>query len=375
MTPAAVRNPNARALRRPAPSREPLAFHARLPGYVPTPLLDCPDLAADLGVGRLRVKYEAARLGLPSFKILGASWAVYRALLERFGPALGEGWSTLDELAERTRALRPLALSAATDGNHGRAVARMARLLGLDARVYVPAGTAAERIVAIAAEGAEVEVVDGSYDDAVRRSAADEGPRGIVISDTSWEGYTTVPGWVIEGYSTALWELDDALPEPPDVVFVQIGVGALAAAVVRHYRSGPASPVIVAVEPERSACVLASMRAGEPTTIPGPQDSIMAGLNCGTPSIVAWPDVSAGIDRFIAVPDERAREAMRRFAAEGVVAGETGAAGLAGLLELAGDAAARAELGLGPHARVLLICTEGATDPAAYEAIVGRPPG
>jgi diaminopropionate ammonia-lyase len=368
-------NPSARSAALARPGREPLGLHARLPGYAPTPLADCGELAARIGIGQLLVKVESARLGLPSFKVLGASWAVYRALLDRVGAQLGSGWETLDELARRTRALRPLTLSAATDGNHGRAVAHMARLLGLEARVYVPSGTARERIDAIAGEGATVEVVDGTYDDAVRRSARDEGPNGIVVSDTSWEGYADIPGWVIDGYSTALWEIDDVLVEPPDVVIVQIGVGALAAAVARHFRGGGgARPRLVGVEPVRSACVLESMRAGRLTTISGGQDSIMAGLNCGTPSAVAWPDVSSGIDRFIAIDDERAREGMRLLADGGVVAGETGAAGVGGLLELLDDRAAAVELGLGPETRVLVLCTEGATDEDAYRAIVGRPP-
>jgi diaminopropionate ammonia-lyase len=154
----------------------------------------------------------------------------------------------------------------------------------------------------------------------VARSAQDASERCLVISDTSWPGYEEVPGWVMEGYSTILWEIDDELARrgsaAPDLVAVQFGVGALAAAVVAHYRqpSRDPQPAIVSVEPTRAACMLASMEAGEIVSVPGPHDSIMAGLNCGRPSIVAWPIVSAGIDAFIAVPDERAREAMRALA-------------------------------------------------------------
>ena len=332
-------------------------------------------LAAELGVGRLWVKDESSRLGLPSFKILGASWGVYRAVETRFGAFLP--WAEIADLAAQLRPRLPLALAAATDGNHGRAVARMARLLGLEARIFVPEGTARARIEAITAEGAGCEVVAGTYDDAVARSAQEESERCLVISDTSWPGYTDVPGWVIEGYSTIFWEVDDALAEggrpAPDVVVVQVGVGALAAAAARHYRRGPA---MVAVEPTQAACVLASVQAGALVTIPGPHDSIMAGLNCGTPSVVAWPDVSAGYDLYLAIPDERARQGMRALAREGIVAGETGAAGVGALFELLEDEArdARAHLGLGPTANVLVVCTEGATDPAGYEAIVGAAP-
>jgi len=187
-----------------------------------------------LGVGQVLLKDESSRLGLPAFKILGASWAIYRALELRIGTTL-EPWQTLADLAKRLAPLRPLTLSAATDGNHGRAVAHMARLLGFESRIYVPAGTAQARIDAIASEGARVEVVDGTYDEAVARSALDASERCLVISDTSWPGYEEVPCWVIDGYSTIFWEVDDELArlgqEDPQLVIVQVGVGALAAAI------------------------------------------------------------------------------------------------------------------------------------------------
>lgn len=179
----------------------PRRFHAGMPGYEPTPLRPAPTAARRLGVAEVLVKDESARLGLPSFKVLGASWAVFRALRARLG-AGAQQVETFGDLAEAVIALKPLTLSAATDGNHGRAVANMARRLGLGARVYVPTGTAGARIDAIASEGAAVTVVDGGYDDAVRRSAQDAGERCLVISDTSWDGYEDVPAWVIEGYST-----------------------------------------------------------------------------------------------------------------------------------------------------------------------------
>jgi diaminopropionate ammonia-lyase len=403
-----------------APSdRAQLEFHLRLPGYAPTPLVDAPGLAAMLGIGKVWVKDESSRLGLPAFKILGASWATYQALKERLGGAIAP-WHTLEELAAQLAPLRPLTLAAATDGNHGRAVAHMARLLGLDARIFVPAGTAEARIQAIEGEGAEVVVVDGTYDDAVERSAAEASARCLVISDTSWPGYEAVPRHVIEGYATIFAEVDDELArrgqERPDLVAVQIGVGALAAAVVIHYRGSPHLPAsppsalrlsptpgregdsasapasaplppawekrlgdggiqIVGVEPTRAACLLAAMRAGQIVDVPGPHDSIMAGLNAGRASLIAWPIVSAGIDLFAAIEDERAREAMRALADAGVVAGETGAAGLAGLIDLlTGDDATsvRAALGVTSATRALIFVTEGATDPDAYAQIVGR---
>jgi diaminopropionate ammonia-lyase len=363
-----------------AATREPLAVHRRLPGYAPTPLISCPDLARQLGVGELWVKDESWRLGLPSFKILGAAYACYRALTGRLGRE--PRWDSVGELAAALRPLGPMRLCAATDGNHGRAVAQMARLLGLAADIYVPEGTVRPRIDAITAEGASVTVVDGGYDDAVRRSAGQAGERCIVVSDTSWPGYTQIPGWVIEGYSTVFAEISDQLAAAdgaePDVVAIPVGVGALAAATIRHFKAGPGSrtPKLLGVEPESARCVTESLRAGQPVTLPFPQTSIMAGLNCGTPSQLAWPTVARGLDALAAVSDSWAMAAMRALAAAGVVAGETGAAALAGLHAVCADPAgepARSALGLRPDSRVLVLCTEGATDPASWARIVGYP--
>jgi diaminopropionate ammonia-lyase len=358
-------------------TRGPLDFHQRLPGYRSTPLIEAPGLARTVGVAQVLIKDESSRLGLPAFKILGASWAVYRALEKRLGQS-PEPWRTVDELAERLVPLRPLTLVTATDGNHGRAVAHIASLLGLEARIYVPAGTAQARIEGIVREGARVEIVDGTYDDAVGRAAQDGGARCLVISDTSWPGYEEIPHWVMEGYSTIMTEIDDELvrrgEQNPDLIAVQFGVGALAAAVVRHYRRPNECLRILSVEPLRAACMLASIEAGEIITVPGPHDSIMAGLNCGRPSIIAWPIVSRGIDAFIAIPDERARQAMRALARMGIVAGETGAAGLAGLIELLTGREStqqRTALGIKGTSRALIFVTEGATDPASYRQIVG----
>jgi diaminopropionate ammonia-lyase len=318
-----VPNPLAGPLNLGPPPDGPLAFHRSLPDYKPTPLVAAPAAAAALGVRRVLVKDESSRLGLPSFKVLGASWAIHRALEEHPGA---------------TR------LACATDGNHGRAVARMARLLGLEAIVLVPASMIPARRDAIAAESARVEVVDGTYDDAVARVA---GLDALVIQDTAWPGYETVPAWVIEGYATIGAEID----VQPDVVAVQIGVGSFAAAMVRRF----AGARIVGVEPVSAACALASIEAGEPVEVPGPHDSVMAGLNCGRVSPVAWPAVSRGIEAFCTVGDDRAREMVRLLARDGVEAGESGAAGLAGLL------AFRNELALAPNDVVLVVNTEGDT--------------
>src|SRR5215217_436987 len=372
-------NPNAgEVLDYASPDRAPLRFHCRLPGYEETPLVDAPRLADTLGIGKVFVKDESSRLGLPAFKVLGASWAVYRALEECLGDEDFGDWEAIEDLKQKLEPLRPLSLVAATDGNHGRAVARVARLLGLGAKIFVPGDMATARREAIASEGAEVIVVDGTYDEAVERSAEEAGERGLVISDMSWPGYERIPSWVIEGYSTMLWEIDDELERRneagPDLVVVQVGVGAFAAAVARHFRSPGASPrpKLMSVEPASADCLLESVEAGSIVSVSGPHDSIMSGLNCGRPSLVAWPIVSKGIDLLVAVDDEPAHEAMRLAADSGVVSGETGAAGLGGLLEILRpeEAEVRGTLGIGDETRVLIFNSEGATDPDAYRRVM-----
>jgi diaminopropionate ammonia-lyase len=335
-------------------------------------VVELPSLAERAGVGRVVVKAEVERLGLPSFKVLGASWATYRLLVDRLGAE--PTWSTIEELADVVAAeLGDLRLVAATDGNHGRAVAFMARRLRLDATILVPAGTAQARIDGIADEGAEVIVVDGTYDDAVAQSAAMAGSRSIVVSDTSWPGYEQAPGWVIEGYSTIFAELSEQLAgglASIDVVFVPLGVGALGAAAVAALAGTDAQ--LVGVEPESAACVTAAVVAGELVEVPGPHHSIMAGLNCGLASPIALPVIAEGFTAFVAVDDDRVRDAIRLLADAGVDVGETGAAALAGLTALADDHPGAGLLN--PDTTVLLLATEGVTDPANFDHIVGRPP-
>jgi diaminopropionate ammonia-lyase len=363
-------------------AHSPLSFHRRLPGYAVTPLRSLDSLAKRLGLGAVLAKLESDRLELPSFKMLGASWAIYRAIQEHLGLDF-EPWKDIEELAAKLAPYRPLTLVAATDGNHGRAVAHMARLLNLQSRIFVPRGTSAARIEAIEDEGALCIVVEGDYDAAVARSAQEADERTLVISDTSWEGYEQVPAWVTEGYSTLYQEIDAQIAEMgipgPDLVVVPIGVGALAAAAVAHYRSSRplAQPKILGVEPIGAHCVLESVRAGHLVTLENPRPSIMAGLNCDTPSRIAWPLVSKGIDAFVAIDDEAAKNAMRTLAEYGVVAGETGAAATGGLLELLqGEDGSwwRKLLELDETSTVVVICTEGATDEKSYETIVGRKP-
>lgn len=365
-------------------STDSLRFHRRLPDYKPTPLVSTPKIARQLGVAKAWVKLESQRFGLPAFKVLGASWAVYRVLQEKLGPF--DPWDSFSDLVEQVMekvGASPLSLTAATDGNHGRAVARMAHLFGFGATIFVPAGTARARIEAIEGEGATVNVVDGTYDDAVASAAtlASESDTCFLIADTDPEGEDPVPSWVIEGYATIFAELEEQLAreqeEGPDVVVVQIGVGALAHAAVAHFRRAYAKPSkIVGVEPLTAACMLASIEAGRPVMVEGPHNSIMAGLNCGFPSLTAWPAVSGGFDSFVAIADSYVPGALRVLADEGIEAGETGAAGVAGMLALVEDDGdpqvdeARAWIDLGPDSRVLFICTEGVTDPESYRMLL-----
>ncbi len=348
---------------------EPRDFHRLLPGYRPTELRDLPSLAQRLGVGQVLAKVETLRMDLPAYKILGASWATYRAVLAaRTEPV--RAWSDLDGLRAQLRDLDGTRLVAATDGNHGRAVARMARLLGWDAHILVPQGTADARIEGITSEGASAEVVAGSYEDAVARSATYADERTLVISDTSWEGYRDVPGWVIDGYATVFAEIDDQVDEagltPPSHVVIPVGVGSLAAAAAHHY--GPRSSTLISVEPTSAACVMASVAAGTSVEVPGPHGSSMAGLNCGLPSPLALPVVQDTFRGLVAIDDAWAEEAMRVLAGLDLAVGESAAAALGGLLCL--QPAESAALGIDSSASVLLVLTEGVTDPVNYARVV-----
>lgn len=349
-----------------------LAFHRSLPGYAPTPLLALPALARVLGIGALWIKDEGQRFGLGAFKALGASWAIHRWMAPRPPGS-------------------PVTFATATDGNHGRAVAWTARTLGQRAVIFVPRHTVPARIAAIEGEGARVVVVEGTYDEAVRRAAAEATTQGWqVISDTAYPGYEEIPISIMAGYETLFAEAAEQMAATgagePTLVLLQAGVGGLACAGASFFarRLGARRPRIGVVEPVDADCLLESITSegGQIREGRGGQTSIMAGLNCGMPSLAAWPILRVGIDVFLAVDDGFAEEAMRRLASGAggdprVVAGESGAAGLAGLLALLSDneiAEARSALDVGPDSRVLLVNTEGATDPEGYRRIVGSDP-
>jgi diaminopropionate ammonia-lyase len=368
----------------PAGSGNPLTFHRNMPGYAATPLLDSPLLARSLGVATVLVKDESSRLGLPSFKMLGASYATARAIEREWlagtanGAAPAGSAPTVEALRSRLASRPGARLVAATDGNHGRGVARMAALLGLECLIFVPAGTAAARISDIEGEGAQVEIVDGTYDDAIARSAKESDADTLVISDTSWDGYTRTPADVIVGYSTMFAEIDAVLAvrrwHGPDLVCLQAGVGSFAAAGLHHYRptGRETAPRTAIAEPSAANCLMRSAQDGGMTVAPGPHTSTMAGLNCGLPSQLAWPVVAAATDAYVAIDDAYAHRAMALLAEAGIVAGESGAAALGALLAVADAGPAdRRTVGLTPSATVLIVNTEGATDPVNYLAQVG----
>lgn len=396
----------------PAPLREVIGRAARRaaraeiaswPGYEPTPLTNQWRLAGELGLGSVWVKDESGRFGLGSFKALGGAYGV-REVLRARGGAPGD-----------------LTVTCASDGNHGRAVAWGAMRFGCRAVVYLPAHVTEARAEAIRSFGARVVRVDGEYDDAVARADRDARENGwTVISDTSYEGYMDIPRTVMVGYTVMIDEVMGHVgpPQPthtvlfpthhesghtrgaptgkssadgdstpsretagvmtsaPTHVFIQGGVGGLAAAVIGHLweRLGARRPVAVIVEPEAADGLLRSARAGRPAAARGDLHTIMAGLSCREVSPLAWEVVGTGAHAFVTVPDDRVAPLMRRAArgamGEPFEGGESGVAGLLGLIEVARDEERRRAIGLDGRSRVLVFNTEGATDPELYGRIV-----
>lgn len=335
-------------------------------GYAPTPLRDLPTWAASAGVASIRLKDEASRFGLGSFKALGGAYAVANLLrdaLSRMGVAPS---ATSAELAGgRYRiATQAIVVTCATDGNHGRSVAWGASRFGCRCVIFVHKTVSQKRADAIAAFGAEIRRVQGTYDDAVRAAARQAEAGGwLLASDTSWPGYIEVPRDIMQGYRIMADEAADQwVGAPPTHVFVQAGVGGVAAAVSAHMRLrfNPV-PKLIVVEPDRAACLLASAESGTLTAIAGDLDTAMAGLACGEPSLLAWEELSRSAMAFLAIPDESAVEAVQRLSEEDIEAGESGVAGLAGMILSAKDSRSRSILRLTPESRVLLFNTEGAT--------------
>ena len=364
-------------------------FHETFPQYEPTPLVLLPALAAELGLAGVWVKDESKRFNLNSFKVLGGSYAVARYLAGelRIDPA-ELSFSRLNE-PEARRRLGTITFVTATDGNHGRAVAWSARELGHRAVVFMPRGTAASRIANIQKEGAHVDVTEGNYDDTIRTARAYTREHGgVIVQDTAWDGYRDIPLWIMQGYAVCMHEAIEQAAEAgvtdPTHVFLQAGVGSFAGGaaglIATHY--GERRPRVAIAEPDSAGCYYASAAAadGEPRDIGGDMPSIMAGLACGEPNRLAWPILRDHADLYFRVTDSIAASGMRALAAPrgsdaSIVAGESAAVGIGILLAAAHDpeyASARKALDLTPESHVLLVSTEGDTDPGHYRRVITK---
>jgi len=362
--------------------REAVTAISSWPGYRPTPLVELRGLAAEIGVQKVLYKDESQRFGLKSFKALGGAYAVARLLRKIVSERLGREVTAVDIAACRFRDITAgVTVTCATDGNHGRSVAWGARTFGCRCVIFIHSRVSAARADAIAALGARVERTAGNYDDAVRISSEEAQRHGWhLVSDTSFPGYTDVPRDVMQGYSVMLEEEAARWEDgPPSHVFVQAGVGGLAAAVCAYFweRFGDARPRIVVVEPEKAACLLESAKAGKRRTVDGDLETMMAGLACGEVSLLAWDILETGVDFFTAIADAAALETMRRLARgcggdPPLVGGESGVAGLAGLIACEGDSDVRSRIDLDARSTVFTIGTEGDTDPELYERITGH---
>ncbi|TPI36157.1 diaminopropionate ammonia-lyase [Mesorhizobium sp. B3-1-6] len=358
-------------------------FLAARENHAETPLHPLPALAGEFGIGALYLKDEGKRLGLGSFKALGGAYAVMHLVLEEAGRRLGRAVDVEELHKPEVRAIAAqMTFACATDGNHGRSVAQGAGLVGARSVIFVHSGVSNERVAAIARFGAQMVRVAGDYDQSVREAARVAAERGwTVVSDTSWPGYERIPGLVMQGYTVIVREALKRLPEPPTHVFLQAGVGGFAAAVAGHLaiRLGEDRPKTIVVEPARAACVYATAKAGRPVAIAHSKPTVMAMLECYEPSLVAWRVLSRIGDAFMTVEEEDAISVMNRLARPeandpAIVSGESGGAGLAGLIRAAGDRKIRAALGLDSSSRVLIINSEGATDPGRYAELVGMAP-
>jgi len=345
-----------------------------------TPLAALPALARALGVGAIAVKDEGQRLGLGSFKALGGAYAVTCLALEQAEKALGRpvDLSELDR-PEVRGVSAGMTFACATDGNHGRSVAQGAHTIGARAVIFVHAGVSSDRVAAIARFGAEIIQVQGTYDDSVAEAARVATANGwTLVSDTAWPGYERIPGLVMQGYTMIAHEALRQMPDAPTHVFVQAGVGGIAAALAGHLAIvlGDKRPTFIVVEPARAACVYASAVAGCAVKIAPGEPTVMAMLECHEVSLTAWRVLSRAADAFMTVDEEDAIAAMNRLARPAggdpaIVAGESGGVGLAGLMRAVSEPGMKEALRLDAASRVLLVNTEGATDPARYAELVG----
>ena len=362
-------------------------FHQSFPEYSVTPLVKLEALAEELGVQSIYVKDESYRFGLNAFKVLGGSYAIAREIGRLLG--LKEEELTLDRLlaSDVKERLGTLNFVTATDGNHGRGVAWTAQRLGHRAVVFMPKGTAAERLENIRRLDAEASITNVNYDDTVRLARAYAAEhKGIVVQDTSWEGYDEVPLHIMQGYTTMGSEIVEQLQAygniKPTHVFLQAGVGAMAGAmtgfIADYYKER--RPLITIVEPNQADCIYRTALAndGQLHTVGGALDSIMAGLCCGEPCSLGWRQLAAYADNFVAMPDRAAALGMRVLGSPmgsdaAVVAGESGAAGFGLAIAALWEqdlAELKRSLQLDAKSVILCISTEGATDVANYRRIM-----
>ncbi|MCR5088486.1 MAG: diaminopropionate ammonia-lyase [Oscillospiraceae bacterium] len=384
---AAVPDPASFAYLSPERVKDAAAFHSGLPGYAFTPLRDLPALAETLGVSRILVKDESARFGLNAFKALGASYAIGKLLCERLDLKPDE--ETYRQLMQpRYRELlHGMTFITATDGNHGRGVAWAAKLLGCRAVVYLPQGTAEARLKNIQALGAEAAITAMNYDDTVRHAAETAAEHGwVLVQDTAWEGYEEIPAAIMQGYTTMAREIRQQLSElgeeAPTHLFLQAGVGSMAAAMAGYSAAlwKERCPRIILVEPAAADCLYRTAAAddGRLRCVRGRMDSMMAGLCCGEPNPLAWQVLKQTASVFVSCDDSVAAEGMRvlglpRGSDPVIVSGESGAVTTGAMVRILSDPSlsdVRRRLELNSDSRILLISTEGDTDPVNYQKIL-----
>ena len=350
-------------------------------GYAETPLIDLPGLAENLGIGDLRYKHEGPRFGLGSFKALGGAYAVLRTVQRELSKTIGKLADPADIrgglYTEKTQAITVI---SATDGNHGRSVAWGAAQFHTNCRIYIHAEVSEHRADVMRKLGAEVIRVDGDYDATVAQTRADAEKHGwLIVSDTSWPGYSQPPLDVMAGYGVMAREIVQSYVTPPTHVFLQGGVGGLAAAItaVFHQEWGLDAPRVVIVEPELAPCLFASAKAGKATNVEIFEETIMAGLSCGEPSELAWSVLADAAHDFVTIPENIVGSMVRMLANgvggdEPVEAGESGVAGLCAVVAAAKQPALRQILRLGANSRIVVIGSEGITDPSIYAQIVAE---
>lgn len=361
-------------------------FHQSFPQYQPTPLVRLTNLARTLHVSDIMVKDESYRFGLNAFKVLGASFAVAHVLAERLDIDKNNLSFDLFKSTQNRDELKSITLVTATDGNHGRALAWAAQRLRCSAVVYMPKGSSRARFEAIKEYGAHTLIIDGNYDDAVHL-AAEQAQKNdwVLIQDTAWEGYQKIPIRIIQGYLTIINEaLEQLGGEIPTHMFVQCGVGSLAAAMQAYLLElfGPNRPIFVVVEPKKAACFYKSMSInnGNPHKISGNLNTIMAGLACGEPNVLAWRIIRAYVDMFIACDDSVALKGMRILGNplpgdKKIISGESGAVTTGLLAYILGNSTysdIKDALGIKQSSKILLISTEGDADPDMYRKIMSN---